>query len=1668
LVAHQHHEMRRSMQIRVLGHLEASVDDRPIALGGAKQRAVLAMLGLEANRTVTADRLIDGLWGDEPPASAAKMVQNYVWRLRRALAVDGGAEIVTQGRGYELRIDPDLVDVRRLERLVSEAGRAAEAGEPDSAAREALALFRGDPLADLADEPFAAAEIRRLEELRETAAELAIEADLAAGRHQEIIGEIDALLAENPLRERLYAQRILALYRCGRQAEALEAYRNARRTLVEQIGVEPGPELRRLHEAILRQDASLDVEQVVAELPRELDATALPPLIGRDGELRRLQVRWQRTANGAGALVTLVGGYGMGKTRLAAALAGDAHREDAAVLYASGTAAPETALSAIAQVRDARRPTLLVLDDADRAPSEVHAAVRELAPALATVPALVLATGQGAAALARLQPRDSVTLGPLDAEAVRLIASLYVPAARGDAVPVETLVAASRGVARRVHEAAGEWARREATRRVDATAGRVAAGRSHTRALETELTGNVIELRSAHDRVRQISAAGEGHEGAVVCPYKGLATFNIDDAEYFFGREQLVAELVARLVGVPLLGVVGPSGSGKSSVVRAGLLHALAGGVLPGSDDWARALIRPGEHPMRELRATVGPLGGDRRIVLVVDQFEELFTACQDEQERSEFVAALIRAAREHDDASAVVLAVRADFYGRCAAYPELARRLGANNVLVGPMSRDELRRAIERPAERVGLHVEPELVDALLSDVEGQPGALPLLSTALLELWRQRDGRRLRLAAYTRSGGVHGAVARLAEDAFVQLGPSAQAVARNVLLRLAGEGEDRAIVRRRIELSQLEIERRPDVAAVVAQLTDRRLLTISDGTVEVAHEALLREWPRLRSWLDDDAQGRRLHRQIGDAAQTWHADARDPGGLYRGARLSGALEWRTTHGEQMNATERAFLDASQSAADRAQRRLRLVLGAVSLLLLAAVIAGLVALDQRGNARSEARIAEAQRLGAQALSERALDRSLLLARQAVAIDDSPATRSNLLAALLRSPAAIRVLRGDGGRMLAVAVAPDGKTVVAGDNQGRVVAYDTTGWRRRGSYGTGWPVRTLQFSPDGTRLAIASGYESLGVLDLVDAASFHGIARHELGPGPQPFHALAFSPDSRVLMTGYARLNDEGIGQRGVLARWDARTGRPLGRSRPVTGAGAEFLVAFAGREIVTMSEAERETVVRDARTLGPIRRLPRWGLPWASAVSPDGRLAALARQDGSLRLVDLRTGISRTPSARHDGPIQSAAFSADGSTLVTGGDDARVIVWDVARAQPRATFEGHAGRINGAALSPDGRTAYTASLDGTVIAWDLAGSRRLARAFAAAPGRDVNLIESRLLVSDTAAFGPTPASYNISASPNGDMITVGLGGGGVNLIDSRTLRPVGRIPTTDDVLGSDAFTADGRTMAIADRTGELSFWDVRTRERLGRTLKLTDAPLWTPQYSADGRWLAVTGLDRVIRLFDTRRRAQVKAVKKDQLPRDMAMRPDGKVLAVPETEGPGQGSVEILSVPSLRRVAEIPMSYGRWSRFSRDGRLLIIGDHEGRAQLYDGHTFKPRGRPLLGHAGFILTADFSPDGKMVATSSSDGTIRLWETASSRPIGAPLPGIPNVQVGAAFTRGGTHIAAVYDSGQGFSWDVRPSSWAQQACAVSGRRLSEAEWNEALPGRSYEPACAPAPR
>ncbi|WP_028066982.1 nSTAND1 domain-containing NTPase [Solirubrobacter soli] len=1537
------------MRINLLGPVEAISDDGAVGLGATKQRALLAMLALQAGSTISAERLIDGLWGDDPPASALKLVQLYVSHLRKAL---GEPELIaTHGRGYELCLPRQDVDAARFERLLAQG-----------AAREALRLWRGSPLSDVAGEPFAAAEIRRLDELHTAALEVAIDQDLDAGRQREVLAEIDGLLALEPLREPLHARRVLALYRCGRQAEALEAYREARRLLIEQIGVEPGSELRRLHEAILRQDPVLDPP---------LDGAGRTPLFGRERELECLRSLWSRVREGAGATALITGEPGIGKTRLTLALADEIRRDGGEVSWGD------------VQALTPGRPALLVLDGTRAPPKRID-------------PALIVITSLEPDGI----PADErIALGPLAPDDAAGLARFDA----GDDGPVERIVAATGGVPALIRQAARDWARSRAMARVADAAALTSAERAQFQRAAGDLTTRVAELQA----IRPPPSLGPG-----ACPYKGLECFDVDDAAVFFGRERLVAEMVARLPGAPLLGIVGPSGSGKSSAMRAGLLAAIATGVLPGSATWARAIVRPGEHPTL-------PEPGPGRTLLAVDQFEELFTVCRDERERAAFIAALL-----DRPATTVVVALRADFYGACARYPELARALGANHVLVGPMQPHELRRAVELPARHAGLTIEPGLADALVADVEHEPGALPLLSTALFELWDQG----LTLDAYERTDGVRGAVARLAELAYGRLDEDGRAEARRILLRLAGDGD----VRTRVPLAEL------GDGAVLSGLARDRLVTVGEGEAEVAHEALLREWPRLRAWLEEDAEGRRLHRHITHAARDWNGD---PNELYRGARLAAAVEWADTHASDLNDSEREFLAAGRAASERAQRRLRLVLAGVMSLLVFAVIAGAVALDQRGNARDEAVAADAQRLGAQALAEHDLDRSLLLARQGVALDDSLQTRGYLLAALLKSPAAIGGLRGDGDELTTLDISPDERTVAFIDNDGTVSFVDRHTRRPIGPPATvpgqepcvivaQIRLDHLRFSPDGSRLAVG-GCEP----QILDAHTHRELA--PLPIGNEFIYQLRFSPDGRTLYAALGRPAKVDT----AVERFDTRTGQPLGPARHVGPGVGSVMLTKDGRRVVTTFEGG-STVIRDARTLLPLKRLS----PGAqtAALSPDDRTVLLGGDDGSVRFLDLVTGEVRTAAGRHDGAVVEATFTADGATAITAGQDDRVMLWDVKHGEAGETLEGHSGQVTGLAVTHDGRTLYSSALDGKVLIWDLAGTRRLGRPF---------------------SLGPGGGSVRYALTPDGHVLAAGHVDGTVSLIDARTLALMGTMRVVrDGPTDGMGFVPHSRLLVVGEDDGYFNVVDIDRRQVILRR-RAAASRVFTPGFSADGRLMVTAAADGgVVRLWAMPSGRPVSPPLRYPVS-DVSLSPDGRTLAI-TTAGPDDtGRVVIVDAATHRLLASLPdtETVTDLARFTPDGRFVVAGSWKGWARVWSTKTWKPASRRFTGHAGRVEWQSTSADGETLATGGPEGSIRLWDLRSQRAFGAPLPAIPNHYALPQFTPDGTYLFAITDAGRAYRWDMRPSSWARHACDVAGRPLTRAEWAAALPDRAYAPAC-----
>jgi WD40 repeat protein/DNA-binding SARP family transcriptional activator/energy-coupling factor transporter ATP-binding protein EcfA2 len=1519
------------MRFLILGPLEVHGEDGALRLGGIKPRAVLAVLLLHANEPVSADRLALALWGEDVAGGATKTVRVHVSRLRRALG--DGDVITTTTAGYCLRVGPDELDATQFERLVEEGRRALAGGQSEYAAgilRDALAMWRGPALAELAFEPFAHTEVARLEEQRLAALEARIEADLAVSRHAELVAELQQFVAAHPTRERLVEHLMLALYRCGRQADALEAYQDARRMLITQIGVEPGPQLRALQEAILGQDAALELAGGVPDLSPELDIATSPPLVGREDELAWLRLRWEHSSDGAGGLIVLVGKRGAGKTRIAAELAADAHRRGDAVLYASVSGVADAALRALHSLDAMTRPTLVIVDDVEVTDADVVQALEVCMRSLASLPVLVIVCCKDADMLGDLSSDNVLTLEPLTEESVRAIACYYASGAVPAEIPAERLLEASGGLPRRVHDLAAQWARREAGRRVSVVAGRAESEREHLRTIQSDLVDDVIELQETRER---ILPRREG-EPVVMCPFKGLVSYDVSDAEYFFGRERLVAELVAHLVGAPLLAVVGPSGSGKSSVLRAGLLPALASGVLPGSENRKQVLIRPGEHPLRGLSDAMAAVDDDRTFV-ALDQFEEVFTTCEDEAQRTAFIAELVRMTNERDNRCVVVIALRADYYGRCAAYPELSALIAANNVLVRSMRRDELHRAVEGPCGRTGLRIEPELVQTLVADVEHEPGGLPLLSTALLELWQQRDGRHLRHAAYAQTGGVRGAVARLAEDAFRQLDEAQQAVAHGVFRRLVGTGDDDTVERRRVTLGELEVDRSENVARVIALLTDRRLLTVSAGAVEISHEALLREWPRLRGWIEEDRDGIRIQRALSGAAQEWQRLGFDDGALYRGIRLAETVEWCDARDAPLNELERRFLDAGVAghARERVMRRRRigLVVTALTIGLAAAVVAVVFANRQRD-------IAESRDLATKSLSLVATDPGLALtiAFEALRRSDTEQAQNALRQATL-AHRATRVIAAHSGRVAAVAPSPDGRfaAIASGDRTVRILSLGSG--RRVGEIrGYRDVVQAASFSHDGKHFATASLRGEIAVA-ATDGGTPNFI-KHLKG---EVLTSIDFGGDGKTLAIGT-------FGGRVALVRLRDGAVDYLN-----SGPGALiYAVDFDSHERRVVSASEDGVARIWSGADGSPIKLPHGGKVFAASFSSDRTRVATAGLSGTVRLWDASSGGRLASIPVSDQPLASVRFSSDGHRIVTGSYDGVVSLFavrDRARQRaPLAEIKGHKGPARAEFVHGSSALVSAGEQDGTL----------------------------RTLIPPATRLPLRPGTIPLF-SRDGRLVVSGDDSGPIHVWNPATGQDRefighkrGSVPQ---------FSPDGSQVISASRDGTVRLWDLRNGR--SRTVPTLPGSKFAAAIDESGERIAIGGnTPLVIQAPNGKRRRILQGPRSNVWA--LTFSPDGKHLLA----GFDDGAVRVWNAHSGARERTLRGHEGvvRGVSYSPDGQIATAGS-DGTVRVWSPD--RSDSLLLAGHEDAVNTAEFNQRGDRLVTAGDDGTVRIWDPAS---------------------------------------------------------------------------------
>ncbi|MBI4786523.1 MAG: hypothetical protein HY782_05710 [Chloroflexi bacterium] len=1136
-------------------------------------------------------------------------------------------------------------------------------------------------------------------------------------------------------------------------------------------------------------------------------------------------------------------------------------------------------------------------------------------------------------------------------------------------------------------------------------------------------------------------------------PYKGLHYFDEGDAALFFGRERLVETLVSHLNEYHLLTVVGASGSGKSSLVRAGLIPALKAGkpLADGNRQWEIHVITPTSHPLEALAASLtrsapsllatttlmddlahDPRGlrvyahrivpEGKRLLLAIDQFEELFTLCREEKERKAFIDnLLIATAPELDKPISVVVALRADFYAHCGQYANWRDALAQRQEYIGPMTAEETRRAIEGPARQAGWEFEAGLVDLILRDGGDEPGALPLLSHALLETWERRQGRTLTLAGYHVSGGVRGAIAQTAETVFHQLSPEGQQIARHTFLHLTELGEGTQDTRRRVSLSELYARATdaPGVQAVLNRLAEARLITLGEDTVEVAHEALIREWSRLREWLNQNREGLRLRRRLTEAAQAWEKMNRDAGELYRGARLAQMLEWAKTHGDELNPPEREFLDASKQRLERdeaereaarqrelvaaqklahAEKRraniLRWVAIGSSLLLVVMIGLAVFAFSQRAAAETardaaenERRIAFARELSVNAVSNLVVDpeRSILLALQAVSASTAGGKPVLLEAeeALHRAVMTSRVqltLRGHSAPLNGIAYSPDGKRLATASDDGTAKVWDaTTGQLLLTLMGHTSPVSGVAFSPDGKRLATSSEDQTAKVWDAATGKELLTLRGHK-----DQVRKVAYSPDGKRLVTAGGRIMTAPSLDHTAKV-WDATTG--------------QLLLTFA-------------------RDTGSIRGI---------AFSPDGTRVASAIDDGTAQVWDATTGQVLLTLTRHTDVVYGAVFGPDGKRLATTTRDSMIKVWDAANGQLLHTLFGHSSAVWAVAFNQNGTRVYTASLDGTAKVWDAATGQLLLTLAGHTTGvQDLALSPDGTHVA-TASADNTAKVWDVAPAGGREWLT--LAG-----------------HTTE--IHAAVFSPDGTRIATSSKDKTAKVWDAATGKELLTFAGQTDQ-LRSIAFSPDGQRLVTTSLDQTAKVWDAATGQVLLTLSTQATPfvfgLGVAYSPDGKRIATVSANNTAKvwdaTTGEELITLSGHTAVVIRLA------FSPDGTGIATGGKDGIAKMWDAATGKEL-LTLKGHTGEVYTVAFSSDGRQLATGGQDGTVRVWDAISGKELFA-LSGHTGQVNGVAFSPDGRRLATASNDGTVKVWDVAsgggPSQQPLTLYSLSGSTL-----------------------
>ena len=1157
-------------------------------------------------------------------------------------------------------------------------------------------------------------------------------------------------------------------------------------------------------------------------------------------------------------------------------------------------------------------------------------------------------------------------------------------------------------------------------------------------------------------------------------PYKGLRAFNEFDSADFFGREALTQQLLARLgEGGDLarfLAVAGPSGSGKSSVVKAGLIPALRRGALPGSENWFIVELMPGSNPLEELEAAllriaIDPpshlsewLRTDKRgllravnrclpddpaveLVIVIDQFEELFTLVQEDAIRAHLLANLLAVTLDESSRAHILVTLRADFVDRPLNYVDFGELIRQRTEFVLPLTTDELERAILSPAQRIGLEMEVGVVAAIIHDLGDQPGTLPLLQYALTELFEKREDCMVKKVAYESIGGVLGALGKRAEDVFTALDQTSQMTARQIFLRLVTLGEGVEDTRRPVLRSELEslagLESTHDspgpneVDRVLDAFGKARLLTFDRDpvtrapTVEIAHEALIRAWKRLQGWLAASREDLRIQQRLMQAAREWSKAGHDQSFLASGARLARFEALEQESDLVLNDEELAYLNVSvaerqRRRAERATQQKRIlnlqswVIRILAVSLLVAIGLSIYAFDRRNAAMTQTRIAFSRQLAAQALAE--VTKPLgndefvaLLAIRSLRIEYDPVADAALVEASDKLP--IRIFSGHTDEIRSVAFSPDGKYLLTGSIDATARLWNVaTGAEIYTLRGHTDEIRSVAFSQDGLYALTASADRTARLFDIATGREVRTLSGHS-----DEVLSAIFSPDRKYILT---------TTRSSTAQLWEAATGRRV-RALDQAYAGLGASISPDGKYLLAPSD-DYTAVIWDINTGEEVQVLRgHTSHIYGTAFSPDGKYALTGSIDNTAILWDVATGKQVYTIRGHSSSVRSVAFSPDGKYILTGSGDRTARLWETATGMEVRSWRGHFGRVWSAAFSPDGRYIATGSADGTAKLWDFAvGEGHILR------GHDDEV-------------------YGTAFSPDGKYALTSSLDHMAKLWDIGSGKELRTFSGHTDLVRSVAFSPDARHALTGGEDGVARLWDITTGQGV-RTFSGHTEPVYDAAFSPDGKYILTGSGDNTAKLWDTATAAEVRTFNGHNAEvLSVAFSPDGKyiVTASADTTAKIWEGATGRVLKTLSGHTDTVYS----AKFSPDGKTVLTGSADTTAKLWDVATGKEL-RSFQGHTNTIYDVDFSPDGKYALTSSADRTAKLWNVATGVEV-RTLSGHTSAVWSAAFSPDGKLILTGSLDGTARLWEADYHDFLADVCARLLRDFTDEERGQA---------------